>query len=123
MERPRIALCIEQTLGHRTHGLNLEEAVRRGGHHAVAIRVEYSAGGRSRVPWALQGSWDALRQVRRRARTADVSLFHTQTISLFAPLAAPRRPYVVSVDATPAQLDELGQWYQHDRQAGAIERG
>ncbi|OAI40733.1 hypothetical protein AYO38_05330 [bacterium SCGC AG-212-C10] len=123
MERPRIALCIEQTLGHRTHGMNLEEAVRRGGHHAVSIHVDFPDGGSSRVPWALRGSWDAFRQIRRRARSADVSMFHTQTISLFAPFATPRRPYVVSVDATPAQMDELGHWYQHDRHPGSVERG
>jgi glycosyltransferase involved in cell wall biosynthesis len=48
--------------------------------------------------------------------------FHTQTISLFAPAAARGAPYVVSVDATPLQVDSMARWYRHRPGPDSIER-
>lgn len=64
------------------------------------------------MPWALRGSLGALRALFSAGRFETV-FFHTQTIALLAPLAARRRPYVVSLDATPVQVDEMGRWYDH----------
>jgi glycosyltransferase involved in cell wall biosynthesis len=72
------------------------------------------------VPWALDASWQALRRLRSAPRY-DVAFFHTQTVSLFAPVAT-RAPFVVSVDATPVQLDGMGRWYGHARGSTVAER-
>ena len=115
--KPRLALCLEQTLGHRAHGLNLEAAAAQAG--ATVHRVEYEEHPRIRAPWAVRGSWQAAQALRGTA-PVDVSLFHTSTISLFAGRAQGR--YVVSADATGVQLDAMGAWYQHARGPAAVER-
>lgn len=112
MSHPRITLCLEQTLGHRAHGQNLESVLAARPERFGVVRVDDAGSGRRRLPWALQGSAKAWRGLRA-SETADAAFFHTQTIALFAPLA--RVPYVVSVDATPIQLDGMGRWYAHRR--------
>lgn len=120
----RIALCLEQTLGHRSHSLNLEHALERRALAADVVRVDYTGPGIPPIPWALRGSHRArlgLRRVSGRAEL-DVVFYHTQTVSLFAPWTM-EHPYVVSVDATPIQMDTMGSWYRHRTRARAIERG
>ncbi len=107
----RPLLVIEQTLGHRTHGMNLKAAGERGSVRPRMANVDFVARGRVPVPWAIRGSWRAMRLARRARRATSVAFFHTQTVSLFAPLAG--RPYVVSTDATPVQLDTMARWYEH----------
>lgn len=112
MSRRRMALCLEQTLGHRAHGQNLEAVLTEREEHVDVVRIEYPERVRTRLPWAIRGSAGAIRGLRAVAGPG-VALFHTQTISLFAPLA--RMPYIVSVDATPVQVDGMGRWYNHRR--------
>jgi glycosyltransferase involved in cell wall biosynthesis len=116
----RWAICLEQTLGHRAHGINLERQLARTKNHVDVFRVEYPAATRIPVPWALRGSLDARRQVKRARSDYDVAFFHTQTIALMAPSVGARR-FVVSVDATPAQMDRGGAWYGHNRGSRAAE--
>jgi glycosyltransferase involved in cell wall biosynthesis len=120
VEAVRIGLCLEQTLGHRTHSLNLIEAAHHASLDIQLVSVEYSDRKSVPLPWAVRGSIDACRQLRRLAPT-DVTLFHTQSIGLLAPLATGGRPYVVSLDATPAQIDEMAGWYSHGRHARGVE--
>ena len=120
---PSIAICVEQTLGHRTHGQNLERAVAERCVDAEMLRIEYSPSKVFPVPWAVRGSRLAYRAIRSAATPYRVVFVHTQTIGLLAGRAVPGARYVVSVDATPAQLDTLGRWYQHRRLPGLIERG
>lgn len=117
---PRMAMCIEQTLGHRTHGINLERAFRARGAAIDVFRVEFPERGRLPVPWALRSSANAYRQLRRAERY-DVTLFHTQTIALLAPHAVRGSRYVVSLDATPLQVDEMSSSYDHSTHPRAIE--
>lgn len=120
MRRPRMALCLEQTLGHRAHGKNLEAAVAAGEHAVEVVHVEYPEAARVRVPWAVRGSWLA-RQALRRRKPFDMTLFHTQSIALFAGQATRGRRYVVSLDATPRQVDAMGRWYRHRTLPAPIE--
>lgn len=120
MSPPRISLVLEQTLGHRTHTQNIERVLEaRHDRSAVVHHIEYGNGGR--LPWALRASAKALGAVR--GERAGVTFFHTQTVSLFAPLATAGRPYVVSVDATPVQVDSMARWYDHRPGAPLAERG
>ena len=107
MTQPRLALCLEQTLGHRAHGRNIEEAITAAGVEADIVRVEYPERTRLPLPWAIRGS-DIARRMLRARQPADVTLFHTQTVSLFAPQAVRGGKYIVSLDATPLQLDAMG---------------
>lgn len=118
---PTIALCLEQTLGHRAHSKTLVEAADRYESSPIDVfDVDYVERGRLGPPWALRGSYSALRSLRRAETRFDVALFHTQTVSLLAPLAPVRR-YVVSVDATPVQMDEMGSGYDHKVGARPVE--
>jgi glycosyltransferase involved in cell wall biosynthesis len=106
-----LCLCLEQTLGHRTHGANLEATLQARGLAADVLRIEQ--GRRGRLPWAFEGSRKARAQVRSLGREHRVTFFHTQTIALLARQAVHGRRYVVSVDATPVQYDAVGRWYDH----------
>lgn len=118
----RWAICLEQTLGHRAHGRVLEEAASRLAHAAIDVfHIDYPTSTRMRAPWALRGSFDAMRQLRGSSHAYDVAFFHTQTISLFAPVASRARRFVVSVDASPRQMDAIGKWYGHRRGAAVGE--
>ncbi|MFN8639724.1 MAG: glycosyltransferase family 4 protein [Dehalococcoidia bacterium] len=118
MSAPRVSLVLEQTLGHRTHTQNIERVLESHGRHAVVHHIDYGDGGR--VPWALRASAKALGAIR--GERAGVTFFHTQTVSLFAQLATGGRPYVVSVDATPVQVDSMARWYEHRPGSRAAER-
>ncbi|MFN0095120.1 MAG: glycosyltransferase family 4 protein [Dehalococcoidia bacterium] len=113
-----MALCLEQTLGHRAHCLNLEAAARERA-SVRSLRVNFPAHRRLPVPWAARGSLGAWRQVVRGRFAA--TLFHTPTIALLAPMATRRRPYILSLDATPAQVDAMGEWYAHRRGSAFVE--
>lgn len=116
-----MALCLEQTLGHRTHGLNLQRALCEGD-AADVFEVQAPAANRLRVPWAVRGSLQARSRMRATGREYAVSLFHTQSVSLFARSAAGGGEYVVSVDATPKQFDAVGNWYGHSAGWSVAER-
>lgn len=121
MTSPRVALCLEQTLGHRAHGQNVEAAAHTYDPLDVRVhRVEYTPS-RLHVPWALRASRIARNMVRESGQRYDALLFHTQTVSLFAQAAARGAKYVVSLDATPRQVDDMGRWYRHRRGPSVIE--
>lgn len=118
---PMLTLCLEQTLGHRAHGQNLEQGIRGRELSSTVVRVNPPELRHMRLPWALLGSamaWSAL----RRRRTGGLVLFHTQTIALFAPVLPGGHRYVVSVDATPIQVDSMGRHYNHRRGPRLIEQ-
>ena len=115
----KLALCLEQTLGHRAHTRNLEQAT-CGMNGATIVRVDYRERGRLPVPWTVRGSMDACRALRRRP-AADVTFFHTQSVGLFAGLATRGKTYAISVDATPMQMDAMGESYGHRRQPALVE--
>ena len=116
----KIALCLEQTLGHRAHTKNLERSVGTSPHQVAVRHVEFKPRGRSRMPWAVRGSLDAARQLRESGRS-DVTFFHTQTVGLAASHGTRGGKYVISVDATPLQMDRMGTWYAHGQQPRALE--
>lgn len=106
----RLALCLEQTLGHRSHSQNLLHRAADMGLEPAVYEVYPPAA--SRIPWAIQGSRRADLMLRRGG-DLDVRFYHTQSIALFAPIVRRKRPYVVSIDATPVQMDALGAGYGH----------
>ena len=116
----RLAVCIEETLGHRTHGQNLERAFAAKGLGVDVFKLDFRRLRRLPLPWALRGSYAAYESLRG-ADPYDVTLFHTQTVALLAPRAVRGRRYIVSLDASPIQMDEMGRWYQHRRQPRLLE--
>lgn len=107
----RLAFCLEQTLGHRAHSRNIERALAQDRPSVEVINVEYREA-RAPLPWTVRASLDARAQLRARPAN-DVTFFHTQTVALFAGQATRGHAYVVSLDATPLQVDGMARWYRH----------
>lgn len=110
----RWAFCLEQTLGHRAHSKNLQRMIGAAPAQVDVHLIEYSERKRRvPAPWAVRGSFAALRTLRTTKADYQTVFYHTQTVALFAPFVRNAHSYVVSVDATPLQMDAVGQWYEH----------
>lgn len=132
-EGGRYALVIEQTLGHVAHTRNLERAVAEQGRGGVEVmKLEYrppaTLPALERLPglrtWSFQASREARRRVRRALsrRPLDALFVHTQVAALLLPGVMRTVPTVVSLDATPRNVDELAAAYDHRRQPEYVER-
>lgn len=114
---------VEQTLGHVTHGLNLQEHIP----DDRMIQAEWGFpswkqnGGAGKVlvlrsNWTLQAGLQTraiLRDLYRRTPRLDALFFHTQVTAVLSPDWLRRFPSIVSLDATPRQYDQFGAFYGH----------
>jgi glycosyltransferase involved in cell wall biosynthesis len=120
-----IGFIIEQALGHITHTKNLQANVP----HDTSVRAHWAliawetAGIAAKIPvyksnWTVRAGWRARTAVAQmtRATQLDALFFHTQVPAILATNWIRKIPSVVSLDATPMQYDELGEFYAH--QAG-----
>lgn len=127
----RIAFVIEQALGHVTHGKNLQANVPKDPEvqaHWVLVPWE-TQGIAARLPvyrsnWTVRAGWRARRMIGALARQAplDVLFFHTQVPAVLSANWLRRIPGVISLDATPLQYDELGEFYGHAAGPAWLER-
>jgi glycosyltransferase involved in cell wall biosynthesis len=121
---------LEQSYGNAVHGRNLAEVASSFpgmAAHTVEIRQDMQAWHR-KVPvlgnWTLEASWRARRAVvqQRRRSEIDALFIHTQCPAQLLPDMMRRIPTVVSIDATPNGLDDVGEWYGHQRRGRLTER-
>ncbi len=128
--KPRVAFVIEQALGHVAYGASLRRALaRRDDIEPVWIDVPFAPRGAGRLPlvrnnWTVRGSLEAARRIRaeHRRNPLDAMFLHTQTISLFAGGLMRGIPTLLSLDATPRNLDQLAGAYAHAVSPAPIER-
>jgi glycosyltransferase involved in cell wall biosynthesis len=122
----RVAIVMEQTLGHVTHSKNLRQvADGYAGLEATWLPIPFDVRGPARLIPLLRSNWSARASWRaRRAlgsalaeRPHDALIFHTQVTSLFSLGLIRRLPTIVSLDATPINYDSVGEYYGH-RPAG-----
>jgi len=120
----RLGFVMEQTLGHVTHDRNLRQWLAADGSIIPHwMPVEFQADDLfQRLPlvrgnWSLRASLRARRLVAAalRRERLDGLLFHTQVTSLFSVGHMRARPAIVSLDATPLNLDTVGAAYDHAR--------
>lgn len=126
------ALVIEQTLGHVAHTQNIERVLAELDVNAEVIKLQYRTSTAlrplERLPglrtWSYQASRQARTEVQRRLRTTplDALLVHTQVAALLLPSLMRAVPTVISLDATPRNVDLLAQAYDHRRQPEYVER-
>ena len=118
---PRVGFVLEQTLGHRSHAANLQRILPTLGRIEPVFRlVDFEPRRRyPRLPgysnWTLRAAVRTARTLRDLCRRTqvDVLFFHTNVVATLAGRWMRRIPSVVSLDATPAQYDEMGSPYNH----------
>lgn len=121
MSRARVGFVIEQALGHVAYGMSLRRSLAdRDDMEIVWIEVPYDPPSMRWLPvagrnWTVRGSLRAAQLVRQAEREAplDALFLHTQTISLFAAGFMRRIPTLLSLDATPKNVDEISASYGH----------
>lgn len=112
---------LEQTLGHITHSKNLranicgDSSVR-----AIVAPIEFEASGLlSRTPpyqnWTIRAGMQARHAVKKMThhQPVDALFVHTQVPAVLMTKWMKRIPTIVSLDATPRQYDQLGEFYNH----------
>lgn len=111
---------LEQTLGNKVHGRNLESvAARQPGMHVRTVRLDNTGPWHRDRPavtnWTLAASLWARREVRRllRERPAGALYVHTSLSASLLVDVMRRTPTVVSTDATPRNMDTLAGSYDH----------
>lgn len=128
--KPRIGFVVEQALGHVAYGQSLRSVLeKRADIEIVWMPVPYEPSGAMQAPvvrsnWTVRGSLRARAMIRREMREhgLDGLFLHTQTIALFSAGFARRLPILLSLDATPINLDSLAGAYNHSVGSGAVER-
>jgi glycosyltransferase involved in cell wall biosynthesis len=128
----RCALVVEQTLGHVAHSRNLERVLLEDSFDAELIKLEYrppaSLPPLERLPGLRSWSYQASREARTRVQGALArgplhGLFvHTQVAALLLSSLMRTVPTIVSLDATPRNIDQLAAAYDHRRQPEYVER-
>jgi glycosyltransferase involved in cell wall biosynthesis len=99
MRQRTIACVMEQTLGNITHYFNLrshESVV--GGCTPRWLPIEYRSG---KLPWTINGSWDARKALQRVLDQVDGIFIHTPTLSSLSADLFRRKPTILSADGTP----------------------
>src|SRR5712691_5819011 len=107
-ERAAFVFVLEQGLGHRVHGQNLERVLRM--EHDISadvVRIEHQVRLGTRVPvlgnWSVEASLATRKALRRclLAGPRNAIFIHTQVASLLSVRMMRAIPTVVSMDATP----------------------
>jgi glycosyltransferase involved in cell wall biosynthesis len=113
------AFVTEHTVGHVTFERLLREAAAGDGHAATWFPLTFPPRGALealpllRSNWSLRSSARARRLLTAHRRDWDALLFHTQTASLLSVGLMGQIPTVLSIDATPRNIDEVGSGYDH----------
>lgn len=122
---------MEQSLGHVTHTSNLQAQLMRDQVVDVHWRLIpwETRGWAARLPiystnWTVRAGLRARQAIRELVEAArlDALFIHTQVPAVLSTSWLQRVPTVVSLDATPEQIDELGHAYQHRRGSGWVEQ-
>jgi glycosyltransferase involved in cell wall biosynthesis len=116
----RLGFLTEHTAGHVTFQAGLRLAAAEDPEiEAVWHPLPFPPRGLlERLP-PLSANWSARSSLRARAVLArspgayDALLFHTQTASLLSAGVMNRVPTVMSSDATPRNIDQVGEGYRH----------
>ncbi len=116
-----VGFVLEHSLGHTTHVQNLKrvlESRRDICPSYIDVRFDDSSSPLSRLPgvrsnWSLRASLLAYLSLHPQAGSLQALLFHTQVTSLLSVSLMRRIPSVISMDATPVQIDAMSSHYDH----------
>ncbi len=129
----RAIFVLEQTLGHITHSENLQSLLASESQldpTFLPIRPELDGFARH-IPgysnWTIRAGLRARMSLRRftglrRKPPADAMFIHSQVPAILTGGWMRKIPTIVSLDATPIQYDELGEYYAHEVSTPRVER-
>jgi glycosyltransferase involved in cell wall biosynthesis len=126
-----IGFVIEHVLGHITHAKNLRQNVPADPDiRATWGLLHFETPGIGAYIPLYKSNWTVRAGLRARwaiksmanERRLDALFFHSQAPAVLALDWIRRVPSIVSVDATPRQIDNLGRFYQHPEGAAWVER-
>ncbi len=120
----RFGFIIEQTLGHITHGNNLQAHISKD--QSIEALWGLPAWENNRLSrllpiyrsnWTVKAGLQARRAVTsmHRKLRLDALFFHTQVTATLSTDLIKNIPSIVSLDATPMQYDDLGEFYKHNK--------
>ncbi|MEZ5229375.1 MAG: glycosyltransferase [Acidimicrobiales bacterium] len=124
----RILGLIEWGLGHRTHGMNLGRAAQ--GLEDIDVTWHRLAAPTARAwcpdwtsNWTTQSGLMAGRYIHdaRRSSATDIVFCHSYVPAVLGRSQLGRLPLVVSIDATPLQIDQMD-GYEHSAGPATLER-
>ncbi|NWJ46529.1 MAG: glycosyltransferase family 4 protein [Chloroflexi bacterium] len=119
MEPKKFAFVMEQTLGNAVHASNLKNAYRNEtGVKIEWLDVNYPPTSRlEQLPvlrnWTIRAGLKARRAISKLNYKPDLFFFHTATLTVFSIDKTKGVPTIISLDATPKNLDSVGQAYNH----------
>ena len=123
-----VLLVLEQTLGNRVHGRNLERTAAAAGVRSRAVRLDHrgvwwSRGRLGVHNWTVEASVRARQEVRRLLadRPCTALYVHTSLAGSLLLDVMRRVPTVVSTDATPANIDTVAGSYAHAVRGDRVE--
>jgi glycosyltransferase involved in cell wall biosynthesis len=128
----RAIFVLEQTLGHVTHSQNLRSLLADEPQLAATfLPIRPDVDGIARhIPG--YGNWTVRAGIRARVALrrftglhhrppADAMFIHSQVPAILTGGWMRKVPTVVSLDATPLQYDQLGEYYAHDVSSARVE--
>jgi glycosyltransferase involved in cell wall biosynthesis len=123
----QVAFVMEQHLGHSTFSTNLRRALAGEPgmvQHWTEVRYAPSGGLWERLPVRdeVRGLLRGRREVRHDWAAVDVTLFNTQVPAVIGGRRVRRQPYVLAIDITPKQYDQLAYLYGHDADQPGLRR-
>lgn len=121
MSNNTFGFVLEQTLGHVTHSKNLLANVSKDSSVDVVVApIEFEISGlAAKLPlynnWTVRAGMQARRAIRQmnQEQSIDALFVHTQVPAVLMTKWLKKIPTIVSLDATPLQYDQLGEFYAH----------
>ncbi len=118
----KVGFVMEQTLGHVTHDRNLRHWTEFDARiQPMWMPVPFDSDDNwQKMPvirnnWTLKASLRAKELVKnaQRSQSFDALFFHTQVTALLSSRFMAKTPTIVSLDATPINVDSVGSAYDH----------
>ena len=126
----KIAFILEQALGHITHSRNLQSNIPSSVDLTpIWLPVPYDViGTTAKIP-GFNSNWTIRSGIRARKLLKDNLIngpydglfFHTQVPAVLCADWVRSYPTIISLDATPIQFDQLGDFYHHKPGPGWLE--
>jgi glycosyltransferase involved in cell wall biosynthesis len=119
MTQKNFVFVMEQTLGNAVHASNLKQAFR----DEQSVKIDWldinypPENLLEKYPplsnWTIRSGLKARSAISRLSQKPDLYFFHTATLTTFSIGKTQGTPVIISLDATPKNMDVVGEAYNH----------